>query len=293
MLLDAGGVYPTKGYSKRTAGIITRIAFEAMDYMNYQAVNLGLSDFKAGHDFLLNLQSITAFPIITSNLKYKSSGSTFGKKYVVKNVNGVRVGILGILSEDELNLISNRDIADLLTIVPPESILTSLIAEVQEKADVVILLSQLGYSATSQLLNKVSGIDLAVVGNNQKSELPKCGNKEHQQDYEKVNGTLIMPVCRLGQALGYVKISLDPLDKSVVNLEPKEIQLDMEVKPDSELEKISGPDIYVTAMKEIKKRVEKVRRELEQEFMRFREYTPEEYFKHILSEKNHEKNNNK
>ncbi len=286
LLLDAGGIYPTERYSKRTAEIITRIGFEAMDYMNYQAVNMGLSDFMMGPRYLLELFSTSAFPILTSNLVYKASGLTFGKKYVIRNIRGVRVGILGIMSEDNLNVIKDQEFTDALTVLPPEPILATLIPEVRQKADLVILLSQAGFDSTSQLIKKTSGIDLAIVGNNSRDELPKCGGNDHRETYETVNGTLIAPVRRLGRALGYVKIKLDPADHSVEGMEFTEIELSMNVAMDSGLERISGADIYVTAMKEMKKNAEKVRGQLEKEIEQFKEYSPEEYFNHILSEKN-------
>lgn len=258
--------------------------------MNYQAVNLGWQDFIPGRDYLLDLSSITAFPLITSNLKYKNSGSTFGKKYVIKNIKGIRVGILGIMPENRLNHIIDKNLTDYLTVLPPEPTLAGLIPEVRQKADVVILLSQNGYNATSELLSKVSGIDLAIAGNNQPDELPKCGSKNLvPESYERVNNTLIMPARDKGRALGYIKIKLDKSDNSVIGMEPKEIPLTMDVKMDSELEKISGSDIYVTAMKEIKESVEKMRAKMEKEFKQLRSYSPEEYFEYVLSKQRNTK----
>ncbi len=286
MLLDAGGSFPTTGYSRHTAGIIAKIVFESMDHMNYHAVNLSWRDLLSGLDKTNEIRSTISVPMITSNLDYASSRSNFGKKYVIRNVGGIRAGILGIMSEERFGNILDESIRESLTISSPEKVVAELVPEIRKSSDVVILLSSMGYSETSRLLEKVSGIDLAISSGNDSEELTQCGkSEEYQSVSEKLNGTLLLPARKLGNALGYVKIDLGPSGGSVLKMENKEIELAMDVALDPELERISGADVYLSATKEIEKYVEEARRKMEQNISTVKNMTPEEYLKHLSMEK--------
>ena len=120
------------------------ITLEAMNLMDYAAMNVGWSDLSLGADSLKKEMSRANFPLLSSNLMYKDSKLSFGKKYVVRRVGNVRIGIIGLLStkppEDilpalekgclkhEMEKISlgNVALADNLEIIPPEEALKKL-----------------------------------------------------------------------------------------------------------------------------------------------------------------------
>ncbi len=289
MLIDAGGIYPkTEGYSTHTARMIAKIVLESLDHMNYHAVNLSWRDLLSGIDNTNETRSTISVPTITSNLDYICSRSNFGKKYVIKNIGGIRAGIIGIMSEESFGNL-DEGIRNALTVLPPEKVLAELVPEICKSSDVVILLSSMGYGETSLLLEKVSGIDLAIASGNQIDELTQCG-KDGKSTSEKINGSLLLPARKFGKALGYVKIGFDPSGGSVSKMENKEIELTMDVALDPELERISGSDIYVSAMAEIEKYAKEARKKMEQEISKVKNMTPEEYLRHLSMEKDQSAN---
>jgi hypothetical protein len=137
------------------------------------------------------------------------------------------------------------------------------------------------------MLEKISGIDLAIVGGSSPDELAKCGaKKESEPVSETLNGAVVLTARNMGKALGYAKFELDSNDNSVVGTETGQILLAMDMPLDPGLERITGSDIYTTAMAEIRKKVEKINQQMREEISRLQKMSPEEYLKYITEEKN-------
>ncbi len=73
-----------------------------MERMGYDALNLGGPEFNFGKEFLEQTRSLVSFPYIASNLLYGGSRLPWTREYVIKEVGGIKVAILGILDPDGL-----------------------------------------------------------------------------------------------------------------------------------------------------------------------------------------------
>lgn len=251
--MDAGGICPS---SQKGRKLIAELSLKAMNEMNYSAVNLGWNELLTGADFLKEMESAIKIPLITSNLIYKEGRTPFGKKYVIQKVGDVKIAILGIMpTEPSYKSPASKGCADvheheekkegteskqtpekrllpeLLEVVPPEEALKALVPEVRSQADMVILLSQCGYEATSSLVNKLEGIDLAISGQRTTWKEPD----------EKINVPIFEAAYR-GDRLGYVRLTLDENGKIIQN-KKKMISLESSVPFDTRILKITGNDI--------------------------------------------------
>lgn len=66
-----------------------------MNYMQYDAWTLGNHEFNYGIDVLDRIIGDAEFPVLSANI-YNEDGTNYAKPYTVKEVNGVKVGILGM-----------------------------------------------------------------------------------------------------------------------------------------------------------------------------------------------------
>jgi hypothetical protein len=142
---------------------------------------------------LVDLAARAKIQITAANLDLgpdAKSGSV--PRYVVREVEGIRVGIFALASSVEGGAakVSDPDVA-------AQSVITSLSRE----SDVVVLLSGLGLRETKRLVRRVSGIHFALAG----------GMGEHpawSDEAELVGGTRVMQFHREGRYLGRLTVRL-------------------------------------------------------------------------------------
>lgn len=68
---------------------------EVMGYIGYDSMTLGNHEFNFGLDTVEKIKKEAKFPILSANI-YNKDGSNFATPYTIKDVNGVKVGILGL-----------------------------------------------------------------------------------------------------------------------------------------------------------------------------------------------------
>lgn len=69
---------------------------EMMNYIGYDSMTLGNHEFNFGLPTVEKIMKEAKFPILSANIYNKKDGKNFATPYVVKTVNGVKVGILGL-----------------------------------------------------------------------------------------------------------------------------------------------------------------------------------------------------
>jgi 2',3'-cyclic-nucleotide 2'-phosphodiesterase (5'-nucleotidase family) len=281
LLLDAGGLFPI--YAVGPA-LIAEFSLKAMNQIGYNAMNLGWNELRYASSLLDDMGKNIAFPFITSNAVQKDSNLPVGKKYHVRQIGNIKVGILGIMPLEPAEALPNPQFMERFTVTPPEDALKTLVPEVRKEADFVILLSHCGFKATSDLVSQVKGIDLAITGADGEREVnetePGCQpDPESASVQTKADGKTV-PVMQIGyglKSLGLLKLTLD--DKGqIAQHESRLIKLDMSIPSDPQIAEITGTDLY--------KKVADVRKERDEEDQRKRQeaqemlkLSPEEYLK--------------
>ncbi len=160
LVLEAGGAFANKGPDdKMRANIIMRAMYEA----KYDVMNLTGSDFYMGYDFLKEVSSTVAFSMISSNLVCKDAAQKpFWERYAIREIGGVKVGILGIMRPQSFEKAPNPEELKDMDIISPEDALKELVPQVKKQADVVILLSQFGREPSAFIVSTVKDIDFMI-----------------------------------------------------------------------------------------------------------------------------------
>jgi len=182
--------------------------------MGYDALNLGVPELSLGKEFLEFTRSRVSFPYIASNLLYRGGRPLWIREYAIKEVGGVKVAILGVLDPDDFKETPKRDDVTGFEVIPPESALERLLPEVRGKADLVILLSQLGEIKNRELVEAVRGIDVVIF--KQRSYLLQPPEKN----------VIFLETRTRGMTMGLLTITLDDKgersvsDRRYVSLDP-------------------------------------------------------------------------
>ena len=174
---------------------------ELMNAMGFDAMVVGNHEFDFGQEILKQRVSEARFPVLGANVQ----GTGLLRPFVVREIDGVRIAVVGIVTEDTPLSTHPGNVAG-LKFEPPEDTLEKCIPQLKQEADLIIVLSHIGYFADRALAEKVNGIDVIVGGHSHtKLEQPvMIGNTIIVQAWEhaKALGVLDLTV-RDGKITGF------------------------------------------------------------------------------------------
>jgi 2',3'-cyclic-nucleotide 2'-phosphodiesterase (5'-nucleotidase family) len=163
-----------------------------MAMMGYDAMNIADGELSLGADVFTKLSSAAKVPMLSANL----TGLPGVVPALIKQVGGLTVAITGVTAGSLLS--PDADKAWGKGAGSPVEALKELLPKLRKQADVVILLSHLGYEGTVNLLqfNDIKGVDVAVAAHGRKLIT----------DHETVGGTVIVQDSMGGEYLGLLRL---------------------------------------------------------------------------------------
>lgn len=203
LVLDAGDSFQGTYVSNSTEG---QVVMEAMNLAGYDAWSLGNHEFDWGQQVLKARIEQATFPVLAANVVDAKTGKVWApvKPYVVVNVGRVRVAILGLGYPNTPGIVKPQTVEGLRFLRAPETV-RQYLPEMEEQADLIVILSHAGYDNDVALAKAVDGLDVIVGGHTHKFiEWPS-----------RVNGAIIAQAGAKGQALGVLRLTVD-LDNGVV-----------------------------------------------------------------------------
>jgi 2',3'-cyclic-nucleotide 2'-phosphodiesterase (5'-nucleotidase family) len=139
------------------------LIIESLNLMGYDAIGIGDDDLNLGKEFLLEISKKANFPFLSSNLLDEASGKILFQSSLIKEINGLRIGIFSLLSPDFFTGPSDPRRKG-LNLQSPIETAQAMVRELKPKTDLIILLSHLGYVKDIELAQTVQGINTIVGG---------------------------------------------------------------------------------------------------------------------------------
>jgi sulfur-oxidizing protein SoxB len=122
-------------------------------------------EFAYGPKIFRQLVSELNYPMLAINVYNKETGKLVYPQYVVKDVGELRIGIVGIASNIVDKTMPPSYSEGLhFTVGREELPLIIDILHLQEKVDLIILISHLGFPQDMKLLSEVKGVDICLSG---------------------------------------------------------------------------------------------------------------------------------
>lgn len=171
--------------------------FRGMNLLGYDAMAVGNHEFDKPLNILRMQRDLAKFPFLSANIY--DNGKRMFDPYKVFNVGGLRVGVMGMTTEDTRKLVSPDNIKNIefRSVIAEAS---KVVPELRTKADVVIAATHMGHyqdgnSGTQapgdvEMARAVKGIDLVVGGHTQN---PACMKSDNVINREYVPGTPCQP----------------------------------------------------------------------------------------------------
>ncbi|MCL5257048.1 MAG: hypothetical protein M1319_04525 [Chloroflexi bacterium] len=200
VLVDAGDAFSDIFYDPDSKVKAELIAM-AMGKMGYDAFNIGENELRYGQAFLKDIAAKSGLQLLSANLRLGGQSPDFVKPYIIKDVGGIKVGIIGIIDPNVLGGQGTTKASggDDFAAGDTTAALSTLVPEVRKQASVVIVLAHTGYGAARTLAETVPGIDAVVVGHGGMLLDPPV----------EVGKTVIVQAGTQGKYLGQLDLSLD------------------------------------------------------------------------------------
>ncbi len=184
-----------------------------MNMIGYDAMALGNHEFDKPVDVLMKQQEWAEFPFLAANAVEKDSGEPLVEPYIIKDIDGLQVAILGLITEEMPTLVLAENIQDLRF----KSVIDTAkkyVPELKEHADLVIALTHLGlYEEDAdrvgdlQLARAVPEIDVIVGGHTHTSLV----------EPQVVGDTLIVQAGGYSENVGRLNLTVDSEADQVID----------------------------------------------------------------------------
>jgi sulfur-oxidizing protein SoxB len=221
IMLDTGDAWQGTGIALLTKGMAV---VNVQNAMGYDAMT-GHWEFTYGEKQLLSNIKKLKFPFIAQNVTNATWGGLIFKPYIIKEVNGLRVGIIGqafpyVPLAHPSHFVKNWNFG--IDTGHAQKMVNKLKNE--EKVDLVVVLSHNGLEVDRKFASLINGIDI-IVGGHTHDILPAP---------QIINNTIIVQAGTHGKFVG--RIDLNVRDKKIVDYDHKLIPIVTNwIKPDPEI----------------------------------------------------------
>lgn len=234
LVLNAGDMADGSMISDATHG---RAVAHGLNQLKFDAVGLGNHEFCWGTEPLKNMLDLIDSPAVAANVVQGENNKPvpWVKPYIIKEVNGVKVGIIGLdtpktqkqTKPEHLNGARFRDVGDTLAEYLPKM--------KDDGAQVTVVLSHNKLNDDVKLAKRFKDEQLVIVGGHSHAAL---------KDGLKAGGSIIAQAGSMTRYVGKVSLEYDPDSKKIVNTKAKLIPvIDSKIKPDEEVKDILQPYI--------------------------------------------------
>ncbi len=232
LFLDAGDIFQGTLVGTRSKGLAV---VEYMNKAGYDAAVPGNHDFDLGKDNLKDLIAHSRFPWVNCNIINKETGEIWAplKPYVVKNVNGLRIGFTGTttVGTEYMSFPENIKGLHFIQEIPALQKVVDILRN-REKVDMVVAMvhtglpynreegyaelqkttlkdiQERGYANAMEIAHFVKGIDVLLGGHL---------HRGYQEPWvDPINHTICVQNYGNGGNLGWLKVRIDRKTKSIM-----------------------------------------------------------------------------
>lgn len=218
LLLELGGFLAP---AEKHPDLKTWATLKGLNMMDYQAMTAGLQDLDAIQTVLERGEVELEFPVVLSNLKNTGDAQDFCTPYLIKELKGLRIGIMGITMPE-----NGKTKQSGLTLGDPVEAVKELLPEIQAKSDVLILLSRGDYELSSRMYERFPEIDIVI------------GREFDKKMYPRGQGRAFVRATSKARSLGWLQLAYDRANGEIVSIDVNQILLDDAMENDLEIQRM-------------------------------------------------------
>jgi 2',3'-cyclic-nucleotide 2'-phosphodiesterase (5'-nucleotidase family) len=190
--------------------------YELANLLGFDAATVGNHEFDYGWQAVQGFAHIAHFPLLSDNVQDTRGRFLTGKGYLIMNVSGVRVAIIGLVMGDLTGNYSTPDEVGPWQVKPVVETIHRTAAELKGRADLIVALGHLNVAEAATILAQAPEVSIAVVGH------VHDGYAEMQQNGHRY----AVEVKAYGAELGRLDIRFDLTKHEIVSAVWKHIPID-------------------------------------------------------------------
>ncbi|MBO6266669.1 MAG: 5'-nucleotidase C-terminal domain-containing protein, partial [Synergistaceae bacterium] len=203
----------------------------AMNFMKYDAMTLGNHEFNWGVDTMKKILAQAQFPVLGANILGRDGKPVTGSGYTIVERGGARIAVIGVCTPDIPIWDGGKQGIDDITYEAANTAVKKAIAEIGDKADVIVVSAHMGMVAE---FDEDGGSDSAqkILDDNPEIDVLQVAHM-HITVKDKQGGTVIGGVRDSGREIARFDLTLDK-DNKVTGAEVEIVDMDG-VTPSEEL----------------------------------------------------------
>jgi 5'-nucleotidase/UDP-sugar diphosphatase len=197
--------------------------YQLANLMGFDAACLGNHEFDYGWAQAAQFAKIANYPIVTANVVNAAGDLITPKPYVILKINGLRVAVIGAMTDTLNTLTTPKSLGEWHTIPVVETV-RKYALELRGQSDLVVLLAHISGGEESAILNSVPEIPVMVTGH------IHTGITEAMSH----DGRVLVRVKSYGEELGRLELKVDTEKKAPVSWTWRRIPVDTaKTEPDA------------------------------------------------------------
>lgn len=188
--------------------------FEIANLFGYDAATLGNHDFDYGWQQARNFVETAKYPIVSSNIVDSKNHLLTPKPWVILNVNGLRVGVIGAMTSDLHTLTFPAFLGDYHT-EPPVETARKYAAEIRSQCDLIVVVGHITGEEERAFLNE-PGTPVIISGHIHSGLEQAMTQGDH----------VLVRAKSYGEELGRLELKVDTEKKAPVSWTWKKILVD-------------------------------------------------------------------
>jgi len=223
VLIDAGDAFISPRLYEAFNLARRNFLIKTLNYIGYDLLNIGDTEFGFSRKVLLQIKRQLQPTLISANILDRNSRKPLFSPYVIREVEGVRVGFLGLITDRLPARIPPANLQG-ISISSPLETARRYVPLLKKKSDLVVILGHLGMERAISLAKEIPDINIIIEGH----------GEEILHDPLQINRTLLCYPGDRGQYVGRLVLTLDQ-QKRISSYENRLIPVDQESYPPDEL----------------------------------------------------------
>jgi 2',3'-cyclic-nucleotide 2'-phosphodiesterase (5'-nucleotidase family) len=202
--------------------------FEISNLLGFEAATLGNHEFDYAWPQAKKFLRTARYPVVTSNIENEKGQQFTEKPYVILNVNGLRVAVVGAMT-DSLKTLTTPKLLENWRTTPVVETARKHAREARGRADLVVLLAHITGEEETAFLETAPEFPVLVTGHIHRGiERPMTHD-----------GRVLVRVRAYGEEIGRLDLKVDTEKKAPVSWEWKKIPIDSrKIAPDAEVARL-------------------------------------------------------
>ncbi|MCW8328371.1 bifunctional UDP-sugar hydrolase/5'-nucleotidase UshA [Photobacterium sp. SDRW27] len=213
--------------------------FIGMNHIEYDAMAVGNHEFDNPRDILEMQKNLAEFPMLSANIYLKDKNERLFDAYKIFDVNGLKVAVIGLTTEDTAK-IGNPEYTSDLEFRDPKAEAKKVIAELEasEKPDIILATTHMGHYENGVFGSNAPGdvalanaleagaLDAIIGGHSQNPVCMEPGTTDYAEftpgdecTPDKQNGTYIMQAHEWGKYVGRADFEVTGEEVKLTNYE--------------------------------------------------------------------------